>query len=223
MFNGIDVTQTRDYIKISCKSFIDKCCNKHLATWMSSYLMAAARPTPLPCDPSWFKKFNAATGDPDPKKQADLAKQMNLSYRSGVGELIWAMTTCRPDLAYASVKLSQSNGCPHEHHYHGLRHALKYMYTTRDDGLYFWRTKPRVDPIATYWTYSWTIAWNMMLPPFVSMLTWTGLPASKPALCLEGYACVLLVARLRTRQNFNQLLQVRQRRPNSWRPRMLVK
>ena len=57
------------------------------------------------------------------------------------------MTTCRPDLAYASVKLSQSNGCPHEHHYHGLCHALKYMYTTRDDGLYFWRTKPRVELI----------------------------------------------------------------------------
>jgi hypothetical protein len=55
------------------------------------------------------------------------------------------MTTCRPDLAYASVKLSQSNGCPHEHHYHGLRHALKYMYTTRNDGLYFWRTKPRLE------------------------------------------------------------------------------
>ena len=66
---------------------------------------------------------------------------MQLSYRSGVGELIWAMTTCRPDLAFVSVKLSQSNSCPHEHHFHGLQHALKYMYTTRDDGLYFWRTE----------------------------------------------------------------------------------
>jgi hypothetical protein len=80
MFNGIDITQTWDYIKISCKSFIEKCCEKHLTTWMSSYLMAAARPTPLPCDPSWFKKLNSATGDPDPKKQADLAKSMYLSY-----------------------------------------------------------------------------------------------------------------------------------------------
>ena len=139
MFNGIDVTQTWDYIKISCKLFIDKYCDKHLATWMSSYLMAAARPTPLPSDPSWFKKFNAATGDPDPKTQADLAKRMNLSYRSGVVELIWVMITCCPDLAYAS--------CPHEHHYHGLRHALKYMYTTQDDGLYFCQTKPRVELI----------------------------------------------------------------------------
>jgi len=143
MYNGIDVVQTRDYVKLSCKSFVEKCSEKHLTSWMSSYLMAAARPTPFPCDANWYKKFNSATGDPDPKKQAALSKSMNLSYRSGVGELIWAMTTCRPDLAFVSVKLSQSNSCPHEHHYHGLRHALKYLYTTRDDGIYFWRTSPR--------------------------------------------------------------------------------
>jgi hypothetical protein len=29
---------------------------------------------------------------------------MESSYRSGVGELIWAMTTCRPDMAFTSVK-----------------------------------------------------------------------------------------------------------------------
>jgi hypothetical protein len=53
------------------------------------------------------------------------------------------MTTTRPDLAYASVKLSQANCCPHEHHYHRVKHALKYIYATRVDGLYFWRTAPR--------------------------------------------------------------------------------
>jgi hypothetical protein len=143
MFNGVNITQTQHYIKISCKSFIEKCCDKHLASWMSTYLMATTRPAPFPCDPSWFKKFNAATGDPDPKKQAKLAKNMQLLYSSGVGERIWAMTTCRPDLAFVSVKLSQSNSYPHEHHFHGLRHALKYMHTTRDDGLYFWRTESR--------------------------------------------------------------------------------
>jgi hypothetical protein len=55
---------------------------------MSSYLMAAACLTPLPCNPNRFKKFNAAIRDPDPKKQADLAKSMHLSYRLGIGELI---------------------------------------------------------------------------------------------------------------------------------------
>ncbi len=68
---------------------------------------------------------------------------MQLSYQSGVGELIWATMTCQPDLAFVSVKLSQSTSCPCEHHFHGLRHAIKYMYTTCNDGLYFWHTTSR--------------------------------------------------------------------------------
>ena len=67
---------------------------------------------------------------------------MQLNYRSGVGKLIWAMTTCQPDLAFASVKLSQAKSCPHELHFHGLRHALKFMYNSQNDGLYFWHTAP---------------------------------------------------------------------------------
>ena len=67
---------------------------------------------------------------------------MQLTYRCGVGELIWAMTTTCPDLAYARVKLSQANCCPHDHHYHGVKHALKYLYATPANGIYFWQTAP---------------------------------------------------------------------------------
>ena len=94
-------------------------------------------------DPAWMKKFNAATGDPDPKAQGKLSKLTDISYRSGVGELVWAMTKCHPDMAYASVKLSQANACPHKHYFHGVKHALKYLYRLKDNGLYFWRTAPR--------------------------------------------------------------------------------
>ncbi len=45
-------------------------------------------------------------------------------------------------MAYASVKLSQANSCPHDHHFHGVKHALKYLYSAKDNGLYFWRTAP---------------------------------------------------------------------------------
>jgi hypothetical protein len=61
---------------------------------------------------------------------------MGLSYCSGVGKLIWAMMTCWPDLAFASVKLSQANACPHDHHFHGVKHCLKYLYNR----IYFWHT-----------------------------------------------------------------------------------
>jgi len=143
MYNGIDFIQTRYYIKISCTMYIKKICDKYLESWMRNYTSTDDPPTPLPTDPTWLKKFNAATGDPDPKAQARLAKTMDIGYRSGIGELIWAVTTCRPDMAYASVKLSQANACPHEHHYHGVKHALKYLYSTKNDGLYYWRTAPR--------------------------------------------------------------------------------
>jgi hypothetical protein len=70
---------------------------------------------------------------------------MQIKHKGGAGELIWAMTTCRPDIAYTSVKLSQSNSAPAEHHYHGLKHAVRYLFITQTDGIYFWCTSPRLD------------------------------------------------------------------------------
>ncbi len=91
------------------------------------------------------KRFNAAIRDPDMKAQAQLAKSMQLNYRLGVGELIWAMTTCCPNLAFASIKLLQSNSCPHKLHYHALKHALKFLHASQDGSLYFWCTSPRLE------------------------------------------------------------------------------
>ncbi len=124
MFNGMNVTQTCYYIKIDCHSLVEKACEKYLSTWMHTVPITDNHPTPLPTNQTWLKKFNAAIGSMDKDDQARLAKEMKLDYQGGVGELIWAMITCRPDLAYASIKLSQSNSYPHEHHYQGLRHAL---------------------------------------------------------------------------------------------------
>jgi hypothetical protein len=70
---------------------------------------------------------------------------MQIKYRGGVGELIWAMTTCRPDLAYSSVKLSKSNSTPAEIHFHGLKHSIHYLYTMRHNGIYSWHTSPRME------------------------------------------------------------------------------
>jgi hypothetical protein len=116
-----------------------------LQTWLQKVPLSENRPTPLPTDPTWIKKFNAATGLSDPKEQHQLAAKMEIKYKGGVGELIWAMTTCRPDISYTSVKLSQSNSAPAEIHFHGLKHAIRYVYITRHDGIYFWRTRARDD------------------------------------------------------------------------------
>jgi hypothetical protein len=143
MYNGVDIYQTRHYIKLNVKTFIDKVFVKHIATWMKTSYPSPNRSTPLPSDDKWLKTFNTACGNPDQKVQNKLAKQQQLSYRTGVGELIWGMTTCRPDLAYTAVKLSQSNTSPDTIHFDGLNCALKFLYNSRDDGLYFWRPTPR--------------------------------------------------------------------------------
>jgi hypothetical protein len=53
------------------------------------------------------------------------------------------MVCCRPDLSFATVKLSQHNTCSGKVHFDGVRHALKYLHQTCTEGLYYWRTTPR--------------------------------------------------------------------------------
>ena len=117
---------------------------KHFAAWMKAE-KTPDYPTPLPYQRSFMQEFLTAEGDPDEQAQRRLAKEMGFGYRNGIGELIYAMITCRPDLSYAVVSLSQYSLCPAPVHYHGVRHMLKYLWYTRNDGLYFWRPEPRTD------------------------------------------------------------------------------
>ncbi len=141
LFNGLDVTQSRDYVKISCSTYISQICSKYLDTWMGKHHMSN-KPTPLPQAESFIKLFMSAEGDPSPSEQEKLGNRMGVQYHSGVGELIYALVTCRPDISYAVVKCAQSTVAPHKIHYHALKHILKYLYVTRDDRIYFWRTSP---------------------------------------------------------------------------------
>ena len=88
MFNGVDVVQTKHYIKIDCHTYIDKLSAKYLATWMNKIPLSENRPTPLPSDADWLWNFNVAIGSDSPKELATLEKPMQIKYRSGAGELI---------------------------------------------------------------------------------------------------------------------------------------
>ncbi len=141
LFNGLDIEQTQYYIKISCSTYINRISEKYLDTWLRSHNIPN-RATPLPQHDSFMKTFLSAVGDPTPRVQEELSNRMGLKYRNGVGELIYALVTCRPDISYAVVKCAQSTVTPHEIHYHALRHLLKYLYVTRFDGIYYWRKMP---------------------------------------------------------------------------------
>ncbi len=103
LYNGLNVIQTRDYIKISCSTYIKCICEKHLANWIRNFDVPTGQPTPLSGCESFIKTFLLATGNPDPKQQELLAKTMGFGYCSGIGELIYALVICKPDLSYAVV------------------------------------------------------------------------------------------------------------------------
>ena len=100
------------------------------------------RPTPLPTNKDFVTEFTTTKGDPDPKIQEKLAKSMGVGYRNLCGELIYAMVTCRPDISYATVKLSQSSAAPADIHYRRAKHCMRYLFATRKDGMYFWHIEP---------------------------------------------------------------------------------
>ena len=102
MFNGIDVQQTRHWIKISVQKYIERICEKHLKSWMKMNNISHS-PTPLPHKQKMLQDILHAKGDDDPKVQATLAKTNGFGYRNGIGELIYAVITCRPDLLYGVV------------------------------------------------------------------------------------------------------------------------
>jgi hypothetical protein len=181
--------------------------------------MWETQPTPFPLDPTWMKKFDAATGDWDKKFQAKLAKEIKLSYRSGVGELIWAMTTCHPDLAYVAVKLSQSNHCSHEHHYHGLRHALKYLYVTkvRHQDRNSKRALSHLSTAINKTCSLQMITQNMMPTYCTCMQIRTGLHVPKLYAHLEVLARAWPGERLRISVNSNLHLRDLPPKRNSWR------
>jgi hypothetical protein len=86
LYNGLDILQTKDYIKAMCETYIDRISNIHLNQgWMKSYLISD-QPTLLPTTPPFMKALQTKEGDPDPVVQWALEKKMGFSYWSGIGQ-----------------------------------------------------------------------------------------------------------------------------------------
>ena len=106
LFNGIDITHTADYIKVSCSTYINKIMTKHLSTWLFNHDIPN-HPTPLPSTKTFLTSFINAIEDSNQKIQGNLEKSMKISYCRAIGELIYAMTSCCPNIAYTTVRASQ--------------------------------------------------------------------------------------------------------------------
>ena len=142
-YNGVDVIQSRDYIKLANETYVEKVLEEH--SWLLKDLPISNRPIPMNSDKAYSRILESAKGPESLSEQRKLQLDMGFNYRQVVGELIYLMVTCRPDISFPLIKLSQYNTNPAKEHYEGLKHLLKFVEATKSEGLYYWRQKPRDD------------------------------------------------------------------------------
>jgi hypothetical protein len=144
-YNGVDVDQTRDYIKLSCESFIDRMLLSH--GWTTPGARETDRHDVVPLTPG--KAHNLMSAEPGPMEgtaeHAALEKQMGFGYRTVLGELTYAYVVCRLDIGFATTFLARSSTRPTAEHYHALKSIARYLRAHKDWGLMYWRNQPRMD------------------------------------------------------------------------------
>jgi hypothetical protein len=140
-FNGLDIQQTRHYVKISCQTYIGKTVEHH--KWQQEH--TANLPIPMRNDSTYLANLELSYGPEDVKEQQELETQMGCSYRQAIGELIFAMTICGLDISPAIIKLLQYLEAPAKCHYQAAKAIFTYQYATKHDGIYYWRPAARED------------------------------------------------------------------------------
>ncbi len=104
LYNGLNVIQTWDYIKINCSTYLDKISIKHCSTWMKNFDVPTGRPTSLPGQELFIKTFLSATGNPSHALQDKLSilQRYGGSAAAGVAEVAAGATARRQQWQHGS-------------------------------------------------------------------------------------------------------------------------
>ena len=135
-FNGTDIHQTKNFIKVSCKTYISKILKGH--GW-ENLQHSATTSTPMRSDSKYIHDIETTKGPVNTEDQKILATEMKFSYRQAIGELLFAAITCRPDILYPVIKLSQYSNSPAKIHFIAVKNIFRYLRATVDEGLHYWR------------------------------------------------------------------------------------
>ena len=73
----------------------------------------------------------------DTQEPANLADKQGFSYRSLLGELMYAYVTCRPDIGYHVTTLSKFSTAPAAIHFTMLKNVAQYLCWTGSWGLIY--------------------------------------------------------------------------------------
>ena len=138
-FNGMDIEQTKWYVKIHSGRYIQKMLQHH--GWEHKGPLPSM-PLPLPSEPDFSKQLDNAKTPTNSNDQEQLRKEMGFNYRKVIGECLWPMVKCRPDISPHIIKLSQFVDNPAKEHYNAARQLMSYLAVTPSEGIYYWRDLP---------------------------------------------------------------------------------
>jgi len=137
-FNGIDVAQTDSHIEISCGSHIDRLATTH--GWKEDRKLKADAKTIAPLNTEALKQVYEQKGPLEgTSEHRELEDKAGFSYRTLLGEMMYAYVTCRPDIGYAITLLSKFGSSPSAYHYNCLKNVARYLRATKDWGIHFSR------------------------------------------------------------------------------------
>ena len=91
-FNGVDIFQTKYYIKLTSERYITKMLQSH--HWLLKG-PPPVHPIPLPSEQEFLKSLEHAVPPSTEVEKQKLRDDMGFNYRQKIGELIWPMVKCR--------------------------------------------------------------------------------------------------------------------------------
>ena len=139
-YNGIDLYQTRDYVKVACDTYIRRLLQTH--DWLEpASSKEESDASPITDDAA--KTLYGLRGPMEDTAEAGILRdEMGFSYRQLLGELMYAYVVARPDIGFAVCLLARFSSTPHQKHYDALRHIAQYLSRTIDWGIIYWRPSP---------------------------------------------------------------------------------
>jgi len=134
-FNGMDIEQTGAYIKLHCHTYLSKMLGDH--NWLPKDPLPLM-PVPFPANKTYTKHLQDCTPPQTHAERLLLEKEMGFKYRQVMGEIIFPMVKCRPDISTHVIYLSQFLDNPTAKHYQALRDVAKYLSETLNRRIYYW-------------------------------------------------------------------------------------
>ena len=140
-YNGVDIDQCQDYIKIHQTTYLKKVLDNH--EWLKDTIKPPQHPIPMKESGSYQKILDLAIPPENEQEAALLRKEMGFIYRQVLGEVLFCMVTCRPDISFAVIKLSKFAVNPAREHYIAMKNLCRYLRATISDGIIYWRKSPQ--------------------------------------------------------------------------------